>query len=85
MINTLIYIVSTLLTYILGLIAKKFKWNEEIPIPVQNIIIGLTVFVIAWGLTSPTDTKELLNQIIVSLGGAGTATLGYDASQIKKG
>ena len=85
MINTLIYIVSTILTYILGILAKKFKWNEQIPIPIQNILVGIVVFIIAWALNTPENTQELLNQIVVALGGAGTATLGYDTTQIKKG
>ena len=44
MINLIIYIVSTLLTYILGLLSKKFKWNETLPIPIQNIFVELLHF-----------------------------------------
>lgn len=85
MIKVLIYIVSTLLTYFLGILAKKFKWNEQIPIPIQNILVGLVVFFLAWALTNPVDTEELINQIALALGGAGTATLGYDTTKINKG
>lgn len=84
MINSLIYIVSTLFTYFLGLASKKFKWNEELPIPVQNIIVGFIVFIIAFFITKPENTEEFLNQFIIALGGSGTATLGYDASKIGK-
>lgn len=80
MVNVLIYIVSTLVTYIMGILSKKFKWNESLPIPVQNIIVGAIVFLLAWLFTKP-NTEELLNQIIVALGGAGTATLGYDVKK----
>lgn len=85
MVNILIYIVSTLLTYVLGLLAKKRKWNEQLPIPVQNILVGILVFALALLFTDETNPQELLNQIVVALGGAGTATLGYDASKINKG
>lgn len=84
MVNTLIYIVSTVLTYILGLLAKKFKWNEQLPIPIQNILIGIVVFALAWLFATPASPQELLNQIVVALGGAGTATLGYDTTKINK-
>ena len=85
MINMLIYIVSTILTYVLGILAKKFKWNQTLPIPVQNIMVGLTVFVIAWTLTKTPNPETLFEQIMASLGGAGTATLGYDTTKINKG
>lgn len=84
MINMLIYIISTLLTYFLGIIAKKLKWNEDLPIPIQNILVGLIVFGIAYLILKPSDMTELANQIWLALGGAGTATLVYDTSKIGK-
>lgn len=87
-INYLIYITSTLFTYILGLISKKHKWNEELPIPIQNILIGLIVFVFAYVFCLITkielNSQEILKQILFSMGGAGTATLGYDTTKINK-
>lgn len=77
MINSLIFITSTLMTYIMGILSKKFKWNEVMPIPVQNIIVGIIVFAIAYFFTKENG-EELLEQIITALGGSGTATLGYD-------
>lgn len=84
MINLLIYITSTLLTYFLGLMAKKMKWNEELPIPIQNILVGLIVFGLAYLITKPADMTDLVNQIWLAIGGAGTATLVYDTSKIGK-
>lgn len=84
MINMLIYIISTLLTYFLGIAAKKFKWNEELPIPIQNILVGLIVFGITYIILKPADMTELANQIWLALGGAGTATLVYDTTKINK-
>lgn len=85
MVNIITYLVSTIFTYIMGLISKKEGWNETLPIPVQNIIIGLIVFIIslvvAKLLKENIDIKSILDQIIVALGGAGTATLYYDTAK----
>ena len=84
MINLLIYAVSTVLTYFLGIISKKLKWNETLPIPVQNIFVGLIVFMIALAITKTNEPTQLFEQIFMSLGGVGTATLGYDTQKINK-
>lgn len=84
MIEILIYVVSTVLTYILGLLSKKFKWNESLPIPVQNILVGAIVFAIFYIVKRPADIEQALQQIIIAMGGAGTATLGYDTQKIGK-
>lgn len=84
MINLLIYIVSTVFTYVLGILSKKLKWNEELPIPIQNIMVGLIVFGIAYLITKPTDYMVLVDNIWCAMGGAGTATLAYDTIKINK-
>ena len=84
MVETLVYIVTTVVTYILGLISKKLKWNEDLPIPVQNIIIGIITFVILYFIKKPQDIEVLMQQIITAIGGVSTAALCYDASKIKK-
>lgn len=85
MINLIIYIVSTLLTYILGLLSKKFKWNETLPIPVQNIFVGIITFLVAYICCKVSgteiDIQSTMEKIIVALGGAGTAALGYDTNK----
>ena len=47
LVSIIVYVVTTIFTYVLGILSKKFKWNEELPIPVQNIMIGITAFAIA--------------------------------------
>ena len=84
MLQVLVYIVSTLVTYILGLISKKFKWNEQMPIPIQNIIIGIIVFTIFYIVQRPSDIELALEQLMLAMGGAGTAALSYDTSRIGK-
>ena len=85
MIETLTYFTSAIVTYVLGLLSKKFQWNETLPIPVQNIIVGIIVFLLSLLIAKATgteiDMQGLTKQIIVALGGAGTATLGYDATR----
>lgn len=44
MIQELVFIVSAIITYLLGKLSKKLNWNENLPIPIQNIIIGFVVF-----------------------------------------
>lgn len=82
MVNGITYVISTLFTYIMGLLSKKFGWNEEMPIPVQNILIALlvlgTTIIIQYFMKEPIDLKSIMEQIISALGGAGTATLCYD-------
>lgn len=84
MIEILVYIVSTVLTYTLGILSKKFKWNETLPIPMQNILVGIVVFAIFYITKRPSDVEAAIRQIIIALGGAGTATLGYDTQKIGK-
>ena len=35
----LVYVITTLFTYIAGKVSKHFGWNYDLPITVQNIII----------------------------------------------
>lgn len=84
--SVIVYVVSTLLTYIGGLISKKKGWNEEVPIPVQNIVIALISF-IAVLLTNlifklNINIQDILMYLITAFGGAGTATLSYDTSKV---
>lgn len=88
MIQISTYIVSTLFTYFLGIISKKRGWNSTVPIPIQNILIGIIVFlcsIIICKITSQDIIfEDIIAQITASLGGAGTATLYYDSSKRKE-
>ena len=85
MIEILTYVVATLLTYGLGILSKKKGWNETVPIPVQNIIVGVIVFFISAIVIKLTNQEvvlpDIINQIFLSLGGSGTATLYYDTKK----
>lgn len=85
MIEILTYVVATLLTYGLGILSKKKGWNESVPIPVQNIIVGIIVFFISAIVIKLTNQEvilpDIIKQIFLSLGGSGTATLYYDTKK----
>ena len=82
MIKLLTYIVSTLFTYILGIISKKKGFNETLPIPIQNIIVGIIVFILSLIIVhiqkEHISAQNIIEQIVVAIGGSGTATLAYD-------
>ncbi len=87
-INYLTFIVSTTFTYIMGILSKKYKWNDTLPIPLQNVLIGIIVFILAYAfcfiMKIEIKSKDILEQIIYAMGGVGTATLGYDTQKIRK-
>lgn len=84
MLEFLIYAVSTVFTYVMGVISKKLKWNETLPVPIQNLIVGGIVFGIFYIIKRPAEIETIINQIMLAIGGAGTAALSYDATKIKE-
>lgn len=79
-IDVLVYVVTTLFTYVAGKVSKHFGWNYDLPIPIQNIIIGaisagIGILIHIEGL----NANDIIQSVIVALGGIGTATVLYDA------
>lgn len=79
-VQVLVYIITTLFTYILGKVSKHFGWNETLPIPVQNIIVGF----IAAGIgclihIEGLDANAIITAVITAISGVGTAVIAYDA------
>lgn len=76
-IATIISIVTVIVTFICGLIAKKVSWFNNKLIPIQNLAIGIIAGVIYYIITKD------LNLVIMTVGlGTGGA---YDIlSNIKK-
>lgn len=89
MIQELIPFVSAIVTYVLGKISKKFNWNESLPIPVQNVMVGILVFLAVYVYNKVIGTEivvqDIAQQIIYALGGSGIATLGYDVKKSQEG
>lgn len=61
-------LVTIIVTWILGVVAKKSKWISNNLIPVQNIAIGLIVAVIEWLITKDFNTAVAMSGLIA--GGA---------------
>ena len=57
-------LVTIIVTWILGAVAKKCKWISNNLIPVQNIVIGLIVAVIEWIITKDFNTAVALSGLI---------------------
>lgn len=66
--TNIITLVTIVVTWILGAVAKKSKWVSNNLIPVQNIVIGLIVAVIEWIITKDFNTAVALSGLIA--GGA---------------
>ena len=61
-------IVTIVVTWILGALAKKFNWISTNLIPLQNIAIGLIIAAIEWIITKDFSTAVALSGILA--GGA---------------
>ncbi len=81
-VQVIVYLVTAVLTYILGLLSKYFGWNKTLPIPVQNIIVGVISVIIACVInTTGLNLSAVVSTIITTLGGVGTATVLYDTKK----
>ena len=76
----LVYVVTTLFTYIMGKISKYFEWNYTLPITIQNIIIIAISAVIGCLIhIENLDANSIITAVITAVGGVGTAVVAYDA------
>ena len=64
----IITVVTVILTWILGIFAKKSKFISNNLIPIQNVLIGVTVAIIEWIITK--DFKVALALSGLFAGGA---------------
>lgn len=66
--NDILTIVTMVVTWIFGIIAKKIPWISNNLIPLQNIAIGLIIAVIEWIITKDFSIAIALSGIVA--GGA---------------
>lgn len=79
-IQFLVYVITTLFTYIMGKVSKHFNWNYTLPITIQNIIIIAIAAIIGCIIhIENLDTNSIITAIITAVGGVGTAVVAYDA------
>lgn len=63
-VTEILTIVTIIVTWVLGIVAKKNVWFNNNLIPVQNIIIGLVVAIIEWIITKDFSTAIALSGLI---------------------
>lgn len=56
-----IYFVTMIVTYVLGIISKNYTNLNNKLIPIQNLLIGVIVFLVEWFIT-----KEPSSALIIS-------------------
>lgn len=62
--STLMSLVTIIVTWILGVLAKKSTFINNKLIPIQNILIGVIVALIEWIVTKDFSTAIALSGII---------------------
>lgn len=73
-------IVTIVVTWVLGLVAKKVKWVKDDLIPIQNLVIGLVVAIIEWIITKDFNTAIALSGLIAG----GTYDIFHNIEKIVK-
>lgn len=76
----LVYVITTLFTYIAGKVSKHFGWNYDLPITVQNIIIIAIASIVGCLIhIENLSVNDVITAVITAVGGVGTAVVAYDA------
>ena len=65
---TIISLVTIVVTYVCGLIAKKVDWFNNKLIPIQNLLIGVIASIIYFAITK--DFSLVITTIGLGVGGA---------------
>ena len=79
--STLISLVTIIVTWLLGVISKKYtKLNNKL-IPIQNILIGIIVALIEWIVTKDFKVAIALSGIIAG----GTYDIFHNLEKLIKG
>ncbi|MBQ8206790.1 MAG: hypothetical protein IJZ77_04940 [Bacilli bacterium] len=77
----LVSIVTIVVTWLLGVVSKKYtKLNNKL-IPIQNILIGLIVAIIEWIVTKDFSTAIALSGLIAG----GSYDVFHNLEKIVKG
>lgn len=63
-ITQILTLVTIIVTWICGFIAKKSTWFKNELIPIQNIVIGLIMAIIEWIITKNFSTAIVLSGLL---------------------
>lgn len=77
--EAIIMLVTMVVTFFCGLIAKKVSWFNTNLIPIQNIIIGVIVAVIEWIITKDFSTAIAVSGLIAG----GIYDIGHNLQKMK--
>ena len=77
--ETIIPVITVIVSYIFGILAKKFNWYESKYIPVQNGIIGILSAVIYYIAVPESNFVVVLFTALSGFAAGGI----YDASKTK--
>ena len=77
--EAIIMLVTMLVTFFCGLIAKKVSWFNTNLIPIQNILIGVIVAVIEWIITKDFSTAIAVSGLIAG----GIYDIGHNLQKMK--
>lgn len=78
--SSIILIVTIIVTFVMGLIAKKVKWFSNRLIPVQNLLIGIIAGSIYYYITKDID----LTIMTVGLGTGGAYDIVNNLNKLLK-
>ena len=79
--NMIVYLVTMVVTWILGYIAKRHTSLNNKLIPIQNIIIGIIVMLIEWAITKDLNVAIVTSGIMAG----GAYDIVHNLNKIKNG
>lgn len=62
--ETIIYLVTMIVTWVFGQLAKKFNFIESNKIPIQNLVIGIVVMLIEWAITDSLNWELITSGLV---------------------
>lgn len=77
--EAIIMLVTMVVTFFCGLIAKKVSWFNTNLIPIQNIMIGVIVAVVEWIITKDFSTAIAVSGLIAG----GIYDIGHNLQKMK--
>lgn len=77
--EAIIMLVTMVVTFFCGLIAKKVSWFNTNLIPIQNILIGVIVAAIEWIITKDFSTAIAVSGLIAG----GIYDIGHNLQKMK--
>lgn len=71
-------LVTFIVTFILGIVAKKVTWFKDNLIPVQNLVIGVVIAIINYVITKDFSTSIMVSGLLAG----GVYDLSHNLSKI---